>query len=273
MSFFTRKPRKVLVLGAGPAGLLAAYAAESKGYEVAIFSAPDGHGRAAKSTLYGCQYLHSAIPGLTAEAGRTVRYELVNGTAGEYRRKVYGNGWTGQVSPDEYGPERTHQAWDLRRAYDMLWDRFAMRIVPMNITAEMAGSFGSDPNDMVISTIPPPLLCRRDEHKFPTQDVWAMGSLNEEDGRMPYCAPNMTVMCNAADAPRWYRAATVFGHSTLEWPQGAKPPITGVAAVSKPLSTDCDCQHGRRWLRVGRYGKWTKGVLVHTAYFDTLEKL
>jgi hypothetical protein len=78
----------------------------------------------------------------------------------------------------------------------------------------------------------------------------------------------MTVQCNSNDAPRWYRAANVYGYSTVEWPAGPKPPWPGVVSVTKPLSTNCDCWVGKRFHRVGRFGRWTKGVLVHEAFFD-----
>jgi hypothetical protein len=269
---FDRKPKRVYVLGAGPAGLLAAHAAQKRGYEVTVFSRPNDQGYAAKSELHGCQYLHRSIPDLTFSVdGRPVSYKLA-GSMEAYRRKVYGDGWEGRVSPDEFGPEGAHYAWDLRAAYDTLWRRFLPQIVPTLLTAESVRVFTEDPHAHTFVSIPAPSLCRRiEEHKFPTQDVWAMGSA--PGNYLPYEAPDFTVECNGEPAPRWYRAATVFGHSTLEWPGGVKPPIRGVAAVRKPLSTDCDCHLGKRVTRIGRYGRWTKGVLSHTAYFEAAEAL
>lgn len=262
--------RKATVLGAGPAGLLAAYALEKRGWEVSVLTAPDKHGRPQKSELHGCQYLHSFIHGLTEGAGRRVSY-LLEGSTEDYRRKVYGENWDGQVSPDEFGPEQEHLAWDLREAYDKLWRRLRGIIVPMRLTPEHAAGLAGYRGMTVVSTVPAPALCLKpDEHKFPTQDVWAMGSRSDGEPywTLPYSAPNMTVLCNGNDAPRWYRAATVFGHSTLEWPMGPKPPVQGVVRVQKPLSTDCTCHIGQHWYRLGRYGLWQKGVLVHTAYHE-----
>jgi hypothetical protein len=204
-------------------------------------------------------------------AGKSVRYFL-NGYPEDYRRKVYGAAWDGAVSPDEYGAEANHLAWDLRKVYDVLWERWFPRIEPAVITPMKALEF-SYLLPKVLCTIPAKSLCRKQEdHKFVTQDVWAMGGPREDfatQRSMPYYAPDMTVECNAHESPRWYRAATVFGHSTLEWPDGPKPPISGIARVQKPLSTDCDCNVGRTWHRLGRYGKWRKGVLVHEAYYET----
>lgn len=266
--------RLAVVLGAGPAGLLAAHAARELGYEVQVFTAPDKDGKPKKSELHGCQYLHAWIPGLGLPMrGKMVQY-LLNGDPEDYRRKVYGDGWNGQVSPDEYGPERAHPAWDLRQAYDALWEHWHDKITPLNITPKMAERVALTRGQHVLCTVPVKSLCLAPEdHKFVTQTVWAMGERFGDGAEpvypLPYRAPDMTVQCDGEDAPRWYRAATVFGVSTLEWPGGAKPPISGVTAVSKPLSTDCTCHTGPRWHRVGRYGLWRKGVLVHTAYEDT----
>lgn len=267
---FGRKYKRVYVLGAGPAGLLAAHAAMSLGYSVVVFTHPDVDGTPRKSELLGCQYLHDPIPGITGRGERTyVNYNLVGGDADSYRRKVYGTEFSGQVSVDEYGPAEAHPAWDLRAAYDKLWGKWLPVMVPGILTSATTPAFVFDRKAFVVSSVPAPALCLRPgEHKFPTQDIWAMGEFG-----LPYYAPRDTVECNGADAPRWYRAATVFGHSTIEWPAGARPPVSGVKAVSKPLSTDCDCHVGPRWLRVGRFGTWTKGVLVHTAYANTLEAL
>jgi hypothetical protein len=264
-----RRKRVAVVLGAGPAGLLAAHAAERRGMEVNVFTAPDGEGGPKKSELHGCQYLHAHIPGVESLNwhGQYVQYQIEGGVE-QYRRKVYGEAWNGTVSPDEFGPEGGHLAWDLRKLYDELWERWLPRIIPMEVTPTLAQKIADVRGQLTFSTIPARSLCLRPgEHHFLTQDVWAMGTRSDGTPDLPYLAPNMTVLCNGNDAPRWYRAATVFGHSTLEWPDGPKPPISGVARVQKPLGTDCNCH---RWYRLGRYGRWAKGVLVHEAYFEAL---
>jgi threonine dehydrogenase-like Zn-dependent dehydrogenase len=272
-----RRPQRVYVLGAGPAGLLAAHAATSKGYEVTVFSKPDASGNVAKSELFGCQYLHSFISGLGMQKkGEVVRY-LLDGPAEGYRQKVYGAAFHGSTSVDEYGPEEDHQAWDIRETYDTLWEAYGKTAMPVEMTPALAGPLYTDAYAFVVSALPAPVLCRdMENHKFSSQRVWAMGTTginNAQLRAMPYTAPNMTVQCNGWRDKAWYRAATVFGYSTLEWPEGRKPPIAGVAAVSKPLSTDCTCWQGKRSMRVGRFGTWTKGVLVHTAYSDTMKAL
>jgi hypothetical protein len=232
---------------------------------------------AAKSDLYGCQYLHAYIPGIgmMKDGWRPVKYQLEGPTDG-YRRKVYGDSWSGSVSPDEFGPEEDHRAWDLRHAYNNLWEVWGHQVIPTEMNAVNVQSFFGDPGAITLSTLPVPTLCRdMENHKFSSRAIWAMGSrgLNQAQYRLPYIAPDDTVQCNGWRDTAWYRAATVFGYSTLEWPGGRKPPIAGVVRVSKPLSTDCTCWQGPRAHRLGRFGKWEKGVLVHTAYFDALKLL
>lgn len=275
---FGRKPHRLYVFGAGPAGLLVALAGIRSGLDVAVFTTPDiTTGAPVKSELHGCQYLHAPIRGFSEDAGTPVAYRISGGSGEDYRRKVYGAGWDGSVSPDEYGPQTAHLAWNLRTMYDDLWDSMTRNgadvITPTQLSAGNVDVFYNDRRGLVVSTIPAPVLCRKpDEHRFITQDIWAIGQRTDTDGYgLPYRAPDNMVECNAADAPRWYRAATVFGYSTVEWPGGGKPPINGVAPVRKPLSTDCDCRTGSpRWHKLGRYGAWQKGVLVHQVYAQAL---
>jgi hypothetical protein len=273
---FGKKVKRVTVLGAGPTGLLAAHAAEQAGREVQVLTRPDANGNPVKSQLHGCQYLHGRIPSMDMPLlGAVVGYELIGGTDEEYRAKVYGASWNGKVSPQKHGG--VHEAWDLRAAYDQLWDKWYPRIMGVNVEPAVIAGLQRQRDMITYCTIPAPVLCQNPEHKFLSRDVWAMGELDPRQGatnrELPYRAPDMTVQCNGAEAPRWYRAATVFGCSTLEWPDGPKPPVTGVARVSKPLSTDCDCHLMPRWRRLGRYGMWAKGVLTHEAYYRVAEDL
>lgn len=273
---FGSKLKTVYILGAGPAGMLAAHAVHQTRpkAKVVMFSMPEaGANTPKRSELYGCQYLHEYIPGLgLPEKGRLVDYQVI-GEYEDYRAKVYGRGWSGNTSVDEYGPEGAHYAWDLRAAYDTLWSRYWLLVLPTLVNSHVLRPLLEDRSAITVSTIPLRTICVDPRHDFLTQDIWAMGSRDITDAqeRMPYLAPDMTVQCNGTRDTAWYRAATVFGYSTVEWPGAKKPPLATVAAVRKPLSTDCDCWPGM--VRAGRFGKWQKGVLVHTVYNEVQEIL
>lgn len=252
-----------LVLGCGPAGLLAAHALVTLGHEVEIVS------KKRKSEMYGAQYLHRPIPNLGRKPVEVAQIDyLLSGSIEGYRDKVYGENWSGVVSPDEFGNEENHLGWDIRDVYDRLWRMYGHHVQDYDLPHGAAIQDLSRGYIRVVSTVPAPLLClRREEHVFRVQKVWAIGDAPERGIFCPVKeAPDNTVLCNGDPYVSWYRTANIFGYRTAEWPGGRRPPFEGVAEVDKPLSTTCDCQPGVE--RAGRYGKWQKGVLSHTAYYD-----
>jgi hypothetical protein len=255
----------VAVFGAGPAGLFAAQAAHDAGNVVRIYA------RGMKSTLYGAQYLHAPLPNLDCGDKQQIQYRL-NGTSSEYRAKVYGaDAPLGlSVSPDTLG--RTHDAWDIRAAYNEAWERFSGLIDETEINLAWLRSFDDTARvDLVVWSLPLAPACLGG-HQFQSQSVWAQGDAPDLGW---YCSVNVepwTVITNGLPEPRWYRASNVFGYKTAEWPDGPKPPIKGLARVNKPISTTCNCWSqlgGAQVLRVGRYGTWTKSEFSHAAYFRT----
>ena len=104
-------------------------------------------------------------------------------------------------------------------------------------------------------------------HTFKAAEIWAAGDAPSRGIRIPYECPENTVVCNGNDVPSWYRLSNVFGHHTVEWPMSAKkPPVLSCAHVQKPIEHNCTCYSG--FIYAGRYGRWEKGVLSHTAYVD-----
>lgn len=259
----------VLILGCGPAGLLAAHAVARAGGRVVILS----HKK--PSPLHGCQYLHEPIEGLGyAPEMQMVNYQL-EGSPEQYERKVYGHRRLPvPVSPQLFLGERP--AWDLRRAYATLWGLYESCIIdynlePRNIEYVMNAK---DNTDLVVSTVPAPVLCQRgEEHQFLSVHSWAIGDPEDDDApRVPLRSEPFTVTCNGTPDVGWYRMANVFGKMTIEWPgHGPRPPIEEVVKFTKPVSTTCDCLPGI--VRMGRYGKWQKGVLSHHVYSDMMNTL
>lgn len=256
----------ILILGCGPAGLMAAHAAATWGHDIKIVS------KKRKSEMYGAQYLHQQIPVIDCGPGQLIDYVL-QGTADGYRRKVYGPRYTGSVSVEEL-TER-HMAWNIRRAYDELWDLYGSYTIDMLVEGndlQHGGRLSELGADMVISSVPAPMLCiKPEEHGFQAEEIWAIGDAPERGVFDPVkAAPANSVVCNGEPDVGWYRSANVFGRSTTEWPMKRRPPYEGVAQVVKPLKTTCTCFPAVH--RVGRYGKWEKGVLAHSAFFEIEEK-
>lgn len=257
--------RPVAVLGCGPAGLMAAHAARIAGASVIILS------RKVKSPLYGAQYLHAPIPQVTDRNDHVTVDYILKGSIQDYRRKVYGKTWDGTVSPDEL--ESTHEAWDIRETYDRLWQMYSENI--MNAEVDGAGlnqAVMSKQYKLIINTIPLNHLCFRG-HTFRFQSVIAAGDapgLGIDVGTLYHCEPD-TVICNGDETPSWYRLSRIFGHTTIEWPEGTTVPIPTASTVIKPLDHNCDCFP--EVMNVGRYGSWRKGVLSHTAFQQVYERM
>jgi hypothetical protein len=260
--------KTVAVIGAGPSGLAVAHAAYITGYSVHIFSIRK------KSDLYGCQYLHAPLSGMPTPVSTVVDYQL-QGTAQEYRDKVYGGLWPGEVSPSSL--QGRHPAWNLRQAYDWLWDEYVesgnrgtfweSNIAPDDLVMFQKDSFSFS---HVVSTMPIKSICVKPQiHTFVGNEIWAIGDAPDMHSFSPVTPPPDTIICNGEESPSWYRISKVFDVATAEWPGRIKPPIGNLAKVVKPLYTDCDC-----WPQVtklGRYGAWEKGGLVHNVFYDAME--
>lgn len=240
---------------------MAAHAAAMNGADVLVYS------RKRKSELFGAQYLHKPIPYVTDPLRkRTVSYEM-QGSASDYRIKVYGPDHRGPVSPDEFGG--VHDAWDLRATYADLWEMYGDHVQDLSVNSEVLHDLISMTlPDVVLNTIPLKWLCQNDSHEFTGEMVWAIGDAPERGVFCPIQVPKDTVICNGQKEPSWYRASNVFGHKTAEWAHDNRPPYGSPAEVVKPLTTNCDCTdayevpvHG-----IGRYGMWQKGVLTHDAF-------
>lgn len=253
---------KVTILGCGPAGLMAAHGALSAAemnhcdIELQVIS------RKVKSSLYGCQYLHAPIPGAPKVKAAQVSYRL-RGTVDGYRTKVYGPKFYGTVSPEDLSSD--HQAWDIRATYDWLWKRYQFLIIDGEVGPRTVWSLGDE--QIIINSIPRDALCHQG-HNFGSTSIVAAGDAPDLGIRISdqYQCDDDSVVCNGEETPRWYRMSRVFNHTTVEWPDGVAVPIESAAVVRKPTETDCNCHPYLH--HVGRYGRWQKGVLSHTAYFD-----
>ena len=259
----------VAVLGSGPSGLVAAWAAVcylGTPGTIAIYSPIE------KSTIWGAQYLHQPIPGISLDEPEVIRYRM-EGKPEDYLMKVYNGLWDGHVSDDLR--DQAHCAWDLRAAYDRLWTYFTPRMIPWavgpNRDTNMANYRGLlDTHDIVVNTIPRQKFCQDPSHKFKFTEIWAMGDSNAQ--QVPVRMDEGIIEYNGTEDKSWYRAARIFGYSSVEWPHHVnRPPVSGTARVRKPINHNCNCVPEIKHL--GRNGRWDKSKLVHHAYADMIELL
>ena len=268
-----KRPLLVAVFGSGPAGLFAAQAAHDAGNVVQIYA------RGMKSTLYGAQYLHAPIPTLDCGDRHKVQYHL-NGTSAEYRAKVYGQDAPLGLSVSPETLNRDHDAWDIRSAYNDAWERFSPLIQETEINLSWLRSFDATQRvDLVIWSIPLAPSCLGNGHVFQAQQIWAQGDAPDLGWHCSVHVDPWLVVANGRAEPSWYRASNVFGYKTVEWPDGTKPPVKGIARVNKPIATNCNCWSklgGSQVIRVGRYGTWSKSEFSHMGYLrtrDTMQKM
>lgn len=263
---------KVAVFGCGPSGLFAAWAAIQNGAShVTLIS------KKRRSELFGAQYLHMPIPYIHAEF-REVEYRLL-GSVDNYRRRVYGDSYTGETSVEQFIGYQ--DAWDIRGSYNALYSKLEDQIhgIRGSLDGESMRKILESKSmvefDLIFSTIPLPSICLKPGvHKFISQRVWAIGDAPERGQVCPVQGDPEKILCNGldksrvdGDSPEWYRLSNVFGHTTAEWPAWYYPNFKVQAAeVRKPISTNCDCHPELRML--GRYGKWEKGILSHQSYTE-----
>lgn len=246
--------KKVVVLGSGPSGLMAAHAADQAGYPVEIFSVKE------KSRIGGAQYVHTQIPDLTdIDPDGEVVFEYRGSRAG-YARKVYGDPGA-DVSWGMY--TGTVPIWNMRRVYNELWDRFESRIINRVLLPTDVVQLQS-PSVVVVSTIPRASLCwKPQEHTFASQQVWIRYFQSQPRS-------NKIIYNGLTDVP-WYRRSYLFSWESEEYPNefiNTAPEWHDLIPVNKPLSSNCDCLGGVA--KLGRYGQWKKGVLTHQVYWDAV---
>jgi hypothetical protein len=248
---------RVTVLGCGPAGLIAAHSAISLGAEVRILSKKE------KSFIGGAQYLHEPIPGISSlYPDGEIKIEMWGDEKG-YALKVYGDP-NHQTSWKNYHHGEHRPAWDLRKTYDVLWERYEHLVTDIMITEELLKEQVAKSTDFIISSIPAKGLCTKigAGHHFHKRKVLiSQESAADED--------NLIIWNGEADLP-WSRWSRIFGvNGGYEYPLGSI--VAGARAISKPLSTNCNCYPGM--LRVGRYGRWNKEGLTHEAFSMTRRAL
>lgn len=257
---------EIAVLGCGPAGLFAAHAVALAGHTPVIFS------RKEKSKFAGAILLHDRVEELDLSVIPDLEVHILKyGTAEGYAQKVYGDS-SAPTSWNEYSG--VIRGWDLREAYDELWETYEGLVKELDITYDLLGSILNN-YQMTFSSVPADKICANDAHKFTSKLVYLQHGLdqfNETRGE-----DNLIYYNGASYGFEWYRYSQIAGH--VCWEFTSEPPDSPDMAgyeltrIRKPLDTDCDCWTSYRFRRVGRFGEWKKGVLTHDAYEEARNAL
>jgi hypothetical protein len=254
---------KIAVIGAGPAGLLAAHAVERMGHEPVIY-AP-----AKKSDVLKAQCLWGEIPGLNVEPLRLLVRKLGEGT--RYAKRLYGQE-TAETSWDAITPG-AHTVWPLDKVYDELWLRYGGEITDGFLTkpalSEVLHNY-----PVVFCTAPLNHLCYDEGHTF----VGISTSIDRHRVD-PHVPPQMVM--NGTEVFReeddWFRQTVSRGELVTEFSNWSGFIFRGESGL-KPVKTDCNCWQNekkvgsrpRQLHRLGRFGKWSKGVQNHQAFDEAV---
>lgn len=241
---------RVVIFGCGPAGLVAAHAAALAGHEIRIASKG-----AVMSEPGGAQYLHAPIDGLSASLSPEDKITVLkSGTAEGYAMKVYGDPYH-PVSWDRYERHESVSAWDLRAAYRRAVDLYGDGVEDVDIDA-MNWQEVADGADLVVSTIPRPVLCQ-----YPELHMFEYGRIRTESTPTATGAGGWYIHYNGAPEDGWYRRSAIFGWAATEW-HADEPGSPGSKIIRKPTRHTCDCNNVRWLLQTGRYGRWSKNILI-----------
>lgn len=253
---------KIAVLGSGPSGLLAAEACSIMGHDVQIFTKTHK-----PSPMGGSQYIHTDIQGVTpADPDGSVVFHKA-GYAEGYAHKVYG-------SPDaptswDIFPTGSYPCWNLSRVYERLHRRWLDKISIVDIDRRWLDDFESiDMFGLTMSAIPANVLCTNPMHKFPYAEVGF-----EPHNHADRALGDNYIYYSGDERDPWYRSSYIFGRGFWEYGINSLPTDRkrDIFLGIKPLDTDCDCRP--RIVRVGRFGEWKKGKLVHHAFQKSMDAL
>ena len=251
----------VAVLGAGPVGLMAAWAAERNGHEVIVYS-----NSPSPSKVNPDMYLQRPLPDLPGhdpgQPDAVVEY-IQWGTKEGYALRCYGDP-KAPVSWDEikwgYG-----DAWWLDDVYALLWEHFVDRIRLHDASYLSLGEV-QRAHSLVMSTLPAPVLCGGG-HLFSHIDTVLVRSKQSAE----YTTRDRNEMVYNGDLTyqsKWFRHSRLRGWRTFEYAGFVPAEELGMNPILLPGKklTGNNCTCNPRIERVGRWAQWERGVLNHHAF-------
>ena len=267
--------KEIAILGAGPAGMMAAHAVSQAGFQPVIYDRnPDKTRRNA-----GVFILHDdcglALKSIEVDQ-RILGAEIYRREANKlfltckaYNSKVYPKEKPKPTSVSIMDAMKHPRlsVFNVAEALDHLWNMYGKYVKPLEISGFAdVFSLGSV-YKRVVSTIPMPILFPDIEY-FSTDAFVYVSEAPPEDSFIYY---------NVGSAINWYRCSAVYGVFTAEYAneQAALQDghtIDKLKKVQKVI--DCDRKDQLPeipWLTLtGRYGAWDKTCLTHHVYADIL---
>lgn len=255
----------VVILGAGPSGMMAAHAASQCGYEVKIYDKDPNF----QSKTSGLFYLHDScsllidcktISQTILGAYRLTDEEIIR----QYGEKVYGKNIEG-LSILDAKQHGVILAYNAQQAIERLWDLYGHLVSKYDVKSllQVEKDLAPECGMKIISTIPVNFLFPNIDCQYET--AWCrMAEAPKDDAFIFYSiSPNHL----------WYRASAMFGIFVQEFPSSA--PIVLRSDESREGYTIFGIQKvigkvklpkSKKVLFAGRYGAWDKTQLVHNVY-------
>lgn len=295
---------EVLVLGAGPAGLLAAWAALKANAQVTIYDTDIAY---RPDRIFSLQYMHlpcdvpdvkelklhyKAVRGTSGgEIQSSLQYEKMSRTYRDMIKRMY-NDKLGRPLDEENSTrflfETPTQVWSLKSAY------FTLHTIMSNSLqcsvervwpplkwidlADLAKQF-----DLVVSTVPLDKL--RPDLTWPVRTGWVAMDWTPPEFKLD----NDTCLYNLQAKDPWYRATNLDGGKATEfirvvegWPETFKQRGWNDVALQelRKVADNTALSDLRKLetlpanlLFTGRWGSWNPKALTHQAFFDTEEMI
>lgn len=264
---------RALIIGAGPAGLLAAHGAWTAGAEVSIL---DAHPAYRPGTIFSLQYLHEPC-GLELAVRRMLLFYRTTerswpGYDPDRAREAY-NRKLGRPEGEENSTRFLFNTpvavWSLKDAYRTLWSMYKGMIREQPVTWSQLIQY-CEIYDVVISTAP--------LDKLLPDLVWPVRTGLIAMGWLPFEVEHNTCVYSLDPDVLWYRATRLDGGMATEFIR--RSDTAGVDIMLRPgwptvqpLRKVKDHRNvigprpGNLTL-TGRWGSWDPAKLTHDAYKD-----
>lgn len=257
---------KAAILGAGPSGMMAAWACIQYGYDVSIYdqrsfdelSVGDNHGVFAcwdNCDLYLSQKSVVRVGVIGAKGLNIEEMER------RYALKVYGDEKV-ETSIGKYMEVDYRECYNHAEIYQQILDIVGRRKF---IQQRFDGLRWPEECDLVICTLPAYLVAR--EADWPSETAYIIHSkAPAEDAFMIY---------NINEYVDWYRCSAIFGFFSQEFsfrPETDKR-VVKVTKVLPPPIHPRELFPSLNIIFTGRYGAWNKEMLTEDVYYNVLRQL